>query len=111
MVVIKKENEPKYYVKRIIGLQNDNLKVVDGELFINNQKQPESYLNQDLLNEYKEYLNVREVKVPHGKVFVMRDNRLNSTDSRNGLGYIDISEIVGKSQLVYYPLDRIKIVK
>ncbi|RAN66786.1 S26 family signal peptidase [Bacillus sp. SRB_8] len=41
----------------------------------------------------------------------MGDDRFNSTDSRNGLGYIDVSDIVGKSQLLYYPLDRIKIVK
>ncbi|MCU4715596.1 signal peptidase I [Bacillus cereus] len=111
VVVIKKENDAKYYVKRIIGLQKDSLKVVDGELFINNQKQQESYLDHDLLNEYKEYLNVKEIKVPDEKVFVMGDNRFNSKDSRNGLGYIDVSDIVGKSRFVYYPLDRIKIVK
>lgn len=64
-----------------------------------------------MLNEYKEYLNVEKTKVPDGKVFVMGDNRLNSKDSRNGLGYIDVSDIVGKSQLVFYPFDRIKIVK
>lgn len=111
VVIIKKTNDPKYYVKRIIGLQKDTIKIVDGELFVNNQKQQEPYLNQDLLNEYKEYLNVEETKVPDGKVFVMGDNRLNSKDSRNGLGYIDVSDIVGKSQLVFYPLDRIKIIE
>ena len=43
------------------------------------------------------------VKVPKGKYFVMGDNRLNSMDSRNGLGLIAENRIVGTSKFVFFP--------
>lgn len=45
------------------------------------------------------------VKVPKGKYFVMGDNRLNSMDSRNGLGLIAEDRIVGTSKFVFFPFN------
>lgn len=107
VVVIKNPEDPKYYVKRVIGLSGDTIKVVDGILYVNDKEQKESYLDQKLLEEYKQ-LNYEETKIPKDKLFVMGDNRLNSKDSRTGLGDIDISSIVGKTEFVFYPFDRIQ---
>jgi signal peptidase I len=41
----------------------------------------------------------------------MGDNRLHSTDSRNGLGYIKASSIVGKSEIVFLPVKNIRKIK
>lgn len=98
-----------YLVKRVIGLAGDIVKITEGKLYINGVEQKESYLNQDLLEQYKQ-LNYAEQKIPVNKVFVMGDNRLNSKDSRNGLGYIDESDIVGKTEFVYYPFNKIKFI-
>ncbi|QWH64246.1 signal peptidase I (plasmid) [Bacillus mycoides] len=109
VVVIKKPDDPKYYVKRVIGLPNDAIKVENGILYINNKEQKEGYLDHTLLEEYKQ-LNYTETEIPSHKVFVMGDNRLNSIDSRTGLGDIDVSSIVGKAEFVFYPFNRVRII-
>ncbi|WP_252195565.1 signal peptidase I [Bacillus mycoides] len=109
VVVIKKPDDPKYYVKRVIGLPNDTIKVENGILYINNTEQEEGYLDHTLLEEYKQ-LNYPVTEIPSHKVFVMGDNRLNSIDSRTGLGDIDVSSIVGKAEFVFYPFNRVRII-
>lgn len=109
IVVIKKSEDQMYLVKRVIGLAGDVLKITEGKLYINGVEQREAYLNQDLLKQYKQ-LNHAEQKIPVNKVFVMGDNRLNSKDSRNGLGYIDESDVVGKTEFVYYPFNKMKFI-
>ncbi|MEE6450958.1 signal peptidase I [Gottfriedia acidiceleris] len=110
VVIIKKQNDPKYYVKRIIGLPSDKVNLTNGLLYINGKHITENYLNDHLKNVYKEYLQFNQVKVPSGSYLVMGDNRLNSKDSRNGLGYIKQSEIVGKVEGVFFPFDRVRII-
>ncbi|MBJ8107855.1 MULTISPECIES: signal peptidase I [Bacillus cereus group] len=109
IVVIKKTEDQMHLVKRVIGLAGDVVKITEGKLYINGVEKKEAYLNQDLLEQYKQ-LNYAEQKIPVNKVFVMGDNRLNSKDSRNGLGYIDESDIVGKTEFVYYPFNKIKFI-
>lgn len=109
IVVIKKSEDQMYLVKRVIGLAGDVLRITEGKLYINGVEQREAYLNQDLLKQYKQ-LNHAEQKIPVNKVFVMGDNRLNSKDSRNGLGYIDESDVVGKTEFVYYPFNKMKFI-
>ena len=45
------------------------------------------------------------------KIFVMGDNRLISKDSRNGLGFIDREDVLGKLAGIYYPFEHMKIIK
>ena len=54
--------------------------------------------------EYEVEENVFEYDVPEDKLFVMGDNRNNSTDSRR-LGFIDPSDVLGKAVLRLYPFD------
>ncbi|WP_235822108.1 signal peptidase I [Gottfriedia luciferensis] len=110
VVIIKKQNDPKYYVKRIIGMPNDQVNITNGVLHINGKSIDENYLNASLRTEYKEYLQFNQVKVPNNSYLVMGDNRLNSMDSRNGLGFIKKSEIIGKVEGVFYPFNRVRVV-
>ncbi|MHB0803033.1 signal peptidase I [Bacillus thuringiensis] len=95
IVVIKIPNDSNYYIKRIIGLPNETVKMVNDSLYIDGEKQEEPYIYKDLINKTEFFSNFSERKVPLGKLFVMGDNRYNSMDSRNGLGYIDETSIVG----------------
>ncbi|PHG26907.1 signal peptidase I, partial [Bacillus pseudomycoides] len=64
-------------------------------LYINGKEKKVNYIYKDLSNKSKYLANFEEREVPSNKLFVMGDNRYHSKDSRNGLGYIDRSSIVG----------------
>ncbi|AIW84960.1 signal peptidase I [Bacillus mycoides] len=108
VVIIKKEDSATYYVKRIIGLPGNNIQLRDDEVYINGKKRDESYIQLDMSQVSNRFSNCREMKVPTHKLFVLGDNRNHSKDSRNTLGLIDESNIIGKVKMVYYPFDQIK---
>lgn len=87
------------YIKRVIGLPGESVKVQDGTLYINGQP------NYDY---FSEYINVgmEETIVPDKCVLVMGDNRNNSEDSRR-VGPIAYEDILGRAVSVIWPLDKI----
>ncbi len=96
IVIIKEEDESKYYVKRVIGLPGDVINITNGSVYVNDKKQEEPYTNKDLFNNTQVFYNFQKTKIPPNKLFVMGDNRELSRDSRNGLGYIEEDNIIGK---------------
>jgi len=98
-------------VKRIIGLPGDNVQVRNDVVYINGKKRDELYIQLDMSQVSNRFSNFREMKVPTHKLFVLGDNRNHSKDSRNTLGLIDESNIIGKVKMVYYPFDQIKWLK
>jgi signal peptidase I len=110
IVIIK--GDDKRYVKRVIGVEGDIIQMKSDVLYVNNKKVKESYL-QENKSEAKSlgvYLteDFGPLKVPKGKAFVMGDNRLNSMDSRNGLGLIETKTIEGRSEVVIYPFSEMR---
>ena len=88
------------YVKRILALENDSIKVEKGRVIVNNKELKEPYVKRD--NQVTPYsLIMQEVTVPSGKVFVLGDNRDNSSDSRK-FGFIDVNNIIGKATHFLY---------
>ncbi len=85
------------YIKRIIGLPGEHVEVRGGIVFVNGQPLEEPYIA-----EPPHYQGVWDV--PAGEVFVLGDNRNNSTDS-HVFGPVPIDRIVGKAVLVYWPSD------
>lgn len=108
IVVIRDDEKDKYYVKRIIGLPGDKVELKNDTLYINGKINDEPYLPEE--QEEIDLLKINRtgdfdaVKVPEDHYFVMGDNRWNSRDSRNGLGYIDEDDLVGTCEYVIVPL-------
>ncbi|MEX1157784.1 MAG: signal peptidase I [Thermomicrobiales bacterium] len=97
----------KPYIKRVIGLPGEQLSIHDGAVYIDGQRLEEEYLN-GAATAWSGSIGQEEITIPDGQVFVMGDNRNNSTDSRV-FGPIDIDKIIGKAWISYWPSDRLDI--
>lgn len=86
------------YIKRVIGLPGDQVKVSGGEVFVNGKK-----LNEPYIASPARYNS--EWEVPTGGLFVLGDNRNNSSDSHNW-GAVPLGNIIGKALFVYWPPDQ-----
>ncbi len=105
-------DDDKDFVKRIIGEPGDEVMVKAGFVFVNGIRLDESgYLPPD----YKTYAGAfisegQTVVVPEGSYFVLGDNRNFSSDSREW-GFVPRDKMIGKSFLVYWPINEFKFVK
>lgn len=95
-----------HLIKRIIGLPGDEIKIEEGQVYINGELLEEAYVKGETYADALEFPLI----VPEGKVFVMGDNREVSLDSRQ-LGFIDYKQIEGKAVARIWPLDKLKIIK
>jgi signal peptidase I len=90
------------FIKRVIGLPGDELEVREGHLFINGKRLHEPPGVQLDAATYG------PVTIEEDKVFVMGDNRANSSDSRSLLGQIPYDKIVGKAFVLLWPPSRVE---
>lgn len=88
-------NPDEEYIKRIIGLPGDVIEVMNGTVNINGQPLDENYLNVKT-----NYTGMWEV--PADQLFVLGDNRNNSSDSHDW-GMVPMDYVVGKAIMVYWP--------
>jgi signal peptidase I len=86
------------YIKRIIGLPGDHIHIYDGKVFVNDQLFVEPYI-ASTTQQGGEWI------VPDGSLFVMGDNRNNSSDSRSW-GMVPVGNVIGKAEVVYWPPDK-----
>lgn len=100
----------KVIVKRVIALGGQQVKIDfnTGEVFVDGVVQDEPYIAE--LTKEDEGGHSYPVTVPDGYVFVMGDNRMNSTDSRSSLvGFVDEEDILGKVVLRIFPFNEIGV--
>jgi signal peptidase I len=100
------EDTTKSYIKRVIGLPGDTVKVDDGYVIINGKKLIENYVPP----EYRDDRSYPEHVVPPGEYFVLGDHRVSSNDSR-AWGFVPKNYIYGKAVFVFWPPDRIGTVR
>ena len=92
----------KSYIKRIIGVPGDIIKIDAGQVYVNGQTLVENYVP----DEYRDRVSWGPERVPFDKYFVLGDHRSSSNDSR-AWGFVDRKYIYGKAVFVYWPLDKL----
>ena len=99
------------YIKRVVGLPGDLVKVNDlGEVFINNKKLFEPYVKNKCNKSFFNYCGAFEtLLVPKDNYFVLGDNRSNSWDGRYwpGSKFLHKREIIGKAYFRFWPLSKV----
>jgi len=88
-------NPEQEYVKRIIGMPGDEVTIRDGVVYVNNNPVSEPYIKSP-----PSYAGAWSV--PEDQLFVLGDNRNNSSDSHNW-GWVPMDYVVGKAVFVYWP--------
>lgn len=94
----------KSYIKRVIGLPGDRIRIVQGQVYVNGAALSEDYV-AERYRDPSSWQDGQEVTVPSNDYFVLGDHRNSSSDSR-AWGYVPRENIYGKAVFVYWPLDR-----
>ena len=92
----------KPYIKRVIALPGETIAVRDGKVYVNGEPLEEGYIAEPPRYTYP--FNAGEYTVPEGNVFVMGDNRNNSSDS-HVFGPVPLDRVIGKAFFSYWPFD------
>jgi len=99
-----------HLIKRVIALPGERVTVTNGIVTVFNQQNPEGF-NPDEGREYIETVSATEgevdITVASGEIFVLGDNRFNSTDSRR-FGSVSVDTLVGSVEFRFIPLNNTK---
>ena len=90
-------------IKRIIGIPGDQIVAENGMVSVNGTRLKEEYIK-----EAPSYTG--EWTVPEGQLFVLGDNRNNSSDSHQW-GFVPYEDVIGKAILIYWPLDHMVVIE
>jgi signal peptidase I len=100
------EDPSRSYIKRVIGVPGDVVEIVDGTVILNGQRLEEPYLID--INRDRTSMSRRVVEAAH--YFVLGDHRNSSNDSRSW-GTVARDAIYGKAVFVYWPLNRLGLLR
>ena len=89
----------KSYIKRVIGLPGEHIKIENSKIYINGEELEENYLGDDVVTETEVFY---DFIVPDGYIFAMGDNRTKSTDCRE-LGCIPVNKLEGVVIFRFWP--------
>ena len=105
-----KYEEDTYYIKRIIGLPGEHVRIDDsGNIYINGKVLKESY-GREVIQDPG--IARDEITLGEGEYFVLGDNRNNSSDSRDpSVGIIQKKDIIGRAWLQIYPFDEFGFIR
>jgi len=92
----------KSYIKRVIGVAGDRVRIVKGQVYVNGEALDEDYVPSD----YADGRSYPELVVPRNSYFVLGDHRTMSSDSRE-FGPVNDRYIYGKAVFGYWPMEKL----
>lgn len=123
-IVVFHAPEQKNYIKRVIGLPGDYVEYKNDQLYVNGKQLTEPYLDKykseitegSLTDDFtiEDIPGFKDIskndKIPEGYIFVMGDNRRYSKDGRH-IGLVAIDEVIGNTNIVFWPFEEVGFVK
>jgi signal peptidase I len=106
VVFLYPNDQTKSYIKRVVALPGDDLRIDHGTVWVNGKALDEGYVPV----KYQDDRSQPEMTVPQGSYFVMGDHRSISSDSRD-FGPVPRPLIYGKAAFVYWPMDQAGVVR
>jgi signal peptidase I len=100
------QDPTKSYIKRVIGIPGDVVEVDNGAVIVNGKRLDEPYV----MDQYRDRQSMSLYSVQPEEYFVLGDHRSSSNDSRSW-GAVPRKYIYGKAVFVYWPVDKIGVLK
>jgi signal peptidase I len=106
VVFLYPRDHAKSYIKRVIAVPGDDLRIDHGQVYVNGNPVAEKYVPMRFTDDRSQ----PETVIPANEYFVMGDHRSISSDSRD-FGPVDRTLIYGKAAFVYWPMDQAGVVR
>ena len=107
IIVFRYPRDPhKSFIKRVIGLPGDRVRISYGRLYVNGKQVEESYVPL----RFEDSRSFPETVIPRGSYFVLGDHRSMSNDSRE-FGPVPRSYIYGKAVFGYWPMEKVGVIR
>jgi len=106
VVFLYPRDHEKSYIKRVIALPGDRLRIDEGKVYVNDEPVQEKYVPQRFTDDR----SISERTIPVGQYYMMGDHRSISSDSRE-FGPVDRELIYGKAAFVYWPMEQVGVVR
>lgn len=111
IILTNPRNNNQVFIKRVIGLPGETVKINNGQVHINGQLLPEPYLPAGLRTPGEAFLQEgEEITIPEKQYFVIGDNRGGSSDSREW-GPVKIDLIIGQAWFRYWPITKFGLIQ
>ncbi len=111
IVFVYPEDAKKDFIKRLVGLPGEKVEIKGGSIYINDKLITDPVFNQVYYYNRGDFaLEGKSIMVPEDSYFVLGDNSASSKDSRFW-GFVPKSNLLGKALIIYWPPQRIRIIK
>lgn len=111
IVFIYPQDPKKDFIKRLVAVEGESVSIINGTIYINDKPVTEPVFNSIYYYNRGEYGETgKKIIVPANCYFVMGDNSASSQDSRYW-GFVPKDNVLGKAILIYWPLNRIRLIK
>lgn len=111
IVFVYPEDMKRDFIKRLIAFGGETVEIKDGDIFIDGKEILDPRIKNTYYYNRGDYGQMsQKITVPKDSFFVLGDNSASSKDSRYW-GFVPKNLLIGKAELIYWPLNRLRIIK